>query len=307
MSDALFTILAVTRWAQFLSLFVLFGALSFPFYVTRVAPAPCGEASASAMRRAIAVAAAVQASSILAWAATSIASMGDGWTSLGDAGLVKAFFLEASFGRLWLARFLLTALLIGALVAAGRRSPGRNVISGAALVLVGALLVSQAGIGHPAGLPAGERLFVVTGYALHLLGGAAWIGGLWPLRAILAEARHNDCAHPYVQFALQRFAAKATVAVALVLVGAAINIRPELAALELSDPSSWWWAVIAKAALFGALVAIAYRNRFVLAPMHGVRPRETSQRLLRNIMVDQGLAVAVLAVAAFMGVASPTG
>ena len=307
MNDQLFAILTAARWTQFLSLFVLFGVLLFPLYVTQAAPAPCGERLASAMRRSILVAGAVQSLSILAWLAASTASMGDGWTSLRDADFLKAVFFQASFGRLWLARLLLTVLLLGVLIAARGRLPARNGASAIAIVLVGALLVSQAGIGHPAGLPAGERPFVVAGYAMHLLGGAAWIGGLWPLRALLEEAKTDDSAQPYVEFALGRFGTMATGAVALVLLGAAINVRPEISALNLSDPSSWWWAVVAKVALFGALIAIAYRNRFALTPSFAAQPKEAARNLLRNVVVDQGLAAVVLAVAAFMGVASPTG
>ncbi len=307
MSDPFFAILMLARWAQFLSLFVLFGVLLFPFYVTRPAPEPCGKRLASASRRAIAIAGMVQPLSIVAWAAASIASMGDGWASVGDADFAKAFFLEASFGRLWLARLLLTALLFGVLVGAGRRLPARNVASVLALVLVGVLLVTQAGVGHPAGLRADERLYAFGGYALHLLGGAAWIGGLWPLRAVMAEAKHDHRAHDYAQFALGRFAIMASIAVALVLLGAAINIRPQIAALNVSDLSSWWWAAEAKAVLFGALIAIAYRNRFVLTPLLATQPKKAVTNLLRNVIIDQGLAVVVLAVAAFMGVASPMG
>ena len=307
MSDPFLAILTTARWAQFLSLFVLFGVLLFPFYVTGAAPAPCRERLASAMRRAIAFAGAVQPLSILAWLATSMASMGDGWTSLRDADFVKAFFLEAGFGRLWLTRLLLTALLLGVLVGTRRSLPARNLPTAVALVLAGALLFTQAGVGHPAGLRPHERLLVFGGYALHLLGAAAWIGGLLPLRALLAQAKHDDRAHDYAQFALGRFATMASVAVALVLLGAAINMRPQIATLNVSDLSSWWWAAGSKAVLFGALIAIAYRNRFVLTPLLATQPKKAVTNLLRNVMIDQGLAVVVLAVAAFMGVASPTG
>lgn len=307
MSDTLFAILTAARWTQFLSLFVLFGVLLFPFYGTPAAPTPCGERVASAMRRAILVAGAFQPLSILVWLATSMASMGDGWTSLRDADFLKAFFFEASFGAIWLARFLFTILLIGVLAASRGRLPARNPATAFALGLVGALLISQAGIGHPAGLPLMEMPFVVAGYALHLIGGAAWIGGLWPLRAILVEMKKDDRAQPYVEFVLGRFATMASAAVALVLLGAAINVGPQMATLKSSNPSSWWWAAAMKVALFGALIAIAYRNRFILTPSFTARPKEAARGLLRNVIVDQGLAVVVLAVAAFMGVTSPTG
>lgn len=306
MNDTLFAILTVARWTQFVSLFVLFGILLFPFYVTQAAPASCGERLASAMRRSIVIAGAFQSLSILAWLAASIASMGDGWTTLSDTDFLKAFFFQASFGRLWLARLLLTLLLLGVLIAARGRLPARNGANFIALVLVGVLLVSQAGIGHPAGIPAGERPLVVAGYAMHLLGGAAWIGGLWPLRALLEEAKKDDSARSYVEFALGRFATMASAAVALVLIGAAINLRPEITTLKTADPSSWWWAVLSKVVLFGALIAIAYRNRFALTPLFAAQPKEAARDLLRNVVVDQGLAAVVLAVAAFMGVTSPT-
>lgn len=307
MTDGFFVLLTAARWAQFLSLFVLFGVLLFPFYVTRAAPAPSGERLALKMRRAVLIAGAAQPLSILVWLAASMASMGDGWSSLRDADFLKAFFFEASFGTIWLARLSLTILLVGVLAAARGRLPARNPATAFALGLAGALLISQAGIGHPAGLPLGERPIVVAGYALHLLGGAAWIGGLWPLGAILAELQKDDRAQPYVEVALGRFATMASASVGLLLLGAAINIGPQMATLKASNPSAWWWAAAMKAVLFGALIVIACRNRFVLAPSLAIRPREAARDLLRNVIVDQGLAVVLLAVAAFMGVTSPTG
>lgn len=306
MNEPLLPFLVAARFAQFISLFVLFGVLLFPFYATHPTPAPCGERLASSTRKAIPMAGIVQALSILAWVAASIASMGDGWTSLGDAELVKAFFFETSFGRLWLIRLLLTALLAGTLFGRRKRLMAANAPTGIALVLVGALLASQAGIGHPAALPDEQRPFVFAGYALHLFGGAAWIGGLWPLAAVLAEARTDQSARAYVQFVLRRFATMATIAVAAVLVGAALNIRPLIASLDLFAPTSWTWAGASKIVLFGALIAIAYHNRFVLTPLLDTRPAEASKDLHRNVIVDQCLAVVVLAAAAVMGMSSPS-
>lgn len=313
MNETLFAVLAAARWAQFTSLFILFGVLLFPFYAASRPEIPCGERLASSSLSAIAICGIIQALSILVWVATSIASMGDGWSSLGDLGFVKAFFVETSFGRLWLVRLVMTASLAGVLVSAGKRLTAGNASTGGALVLAGALLASQAGIGHAASLPEGERATVLAGYALHLLGAAAWIGGLWPLRALLAEARRDERIRPYVHFALGRFATMAAIAVALVLVGAAINIRPQLSSFDLhaisnlQAISTWGWAVGCKIALFGALIAIAYRNRFVLTPLFAQRPIETSGGLLRNVVADQGLALIVLAAAAVMGMTSPSG
>jgi putative copper resistance protein D len=173
--------------------------------------------------------------------------------------------------------------------------------------LAGALLASQAGIGHPAAAPDGEKSLVAAGLALHVLGGAAWIGGLWPLGALLAEAKDDEHARPYAQFILERYSTMATIAVALVVIGAAIDFRQQFAGLGRLATNPWGWAILCKIALFGALIAIAYRNRFVLTPLFTTRPGPASKALLRNVVVDQGLGLAVLAAAAILGIVSPSG
>lgn len=307
MTDELFPIAVAARWAQFIALFMLFGQLLFPFYTARDVRAPRSERMASSTGKAIATAGWVQALSILAWVMASIADMGDGWGGLVDPEFLKAFFFETGFGHLWLARLLMTATLLGLLVWRRKHLADADASTAVALFLVGALLASQAGVGHPAAFPDGERPLVIIGYALHILGAAAWIGGFWPLRALLAEMTIDHRIRPYLQFVLGRYAIVATVAVILVLVGAAINIRPQVGLFDPGAISAWGWAVGLKFILFGALIAIAYRNRFVLTPLLVTRPADASRNLLRNIVMDQGLALAVLAVASVMGIVSPSG
>lgn len=307
MNDVAFLIVAAARWAQFGALFVLFGLFLFPIYTARAVRAPRNERLESSTRKTIATAGMVQALSILAWVMASIADMGDGWASLVDAGFLKAFFFDTSFGHLWLARLLMTATLAGTLIWTSKRLPAADAATTVALFLVGALLVSQAGVGHPASLPEGERLLVVVGYAFHILGAAAWIGGLWPLRALLAELMIDNRIRPYLLFVLGRYAIMASVAVVLVLVGAATNIRLQLGSFDPGAISVWAWAAAFKILLFGVLIAIAYSNRFVLTPLLVTRPADASRTLLRNIVTDQGLALAILAAASVMGIVSPSG
>ncbi|MDI9850069.1 CopD family protein [Rhodoblastus sp. 17X3] len=307
MSDEIFPIVVTARWAQFIALFMLFGQFLYPFYTVGGVRPPRSERLASSTRKTVATAGWVQALSILAWVMASVANMGDGWGSLVDPEFLKAFFFETGFGHLWLARLLMTAMLLGLVVGMRKRLAAADASTAVALFLVGALLASQAGVGHPAAFPEGERPLVIIGYGLHILGAAAWIGGFWPLRALLAEMTIDNRIRPYLQFVLRRYAIMASIAVVLVLLGAAINIRPQVGLIDPGSISAWGWAVGLKFILFGALIAIAYRNRFVLTPLLVTRPADASKNLLRNIVMDQGLALAVLAVASVMGIVSPSG
>lgn len=307
MTDEIFPIVVAARWLQFIALFILFGQLLYPFYTAGGVRAPRSTGLASSAWKTIATAGWLQSLSILTWVTASIANMGDGWGSLIDPNFLKAFFFETGFGHLWLARLLMTATLLGIFVWRRKRLAAADGSTAVALFLVGALLASQAGVGHPAALPEGDRVLIVVGYALHILGAAAWIGGFWPLRALLAEMTIDNRIRPYVQFVLGRYAIMATVAVILVLIGAAINVRPQIGLFDAGSISTWGWAIALKLVLFGALIAIAYRNRFVLTPLLVTRPADASRNLLRNIVMDQGLALAVLAAASVMGIVSPSG
>ncbi|SNB81751.1 putative copper resistance protein D [Rhodoblastus acidophilus] len=237
----------------------------------------------------------------------TIAGLGDGWGALSDVDLTTSYLLDTGFGHVWLARLALSLGLAGILFAARSSLFERNVPNCAAVIVSGLLLVVQAGAGHAAAAPDDLRAIVQAFYALHVLGAAAWIGGLWPLLATLASARNDAHQDTLVCFVLGRFGLMASFAVALVVVGGAVNAWPQLKQPSFSPGSLWSIMLTAKMLLFAMLLAIACLNRFRLGPRMASDPAGTKAQILRNVVLDQWLALAVLFAVAILGAVSPEG
>ena len=294
----LIAVLIAARWTQFVALFVLFGWLLFPFY----AGSSLDDPSTKAARKTLPLVAVMQVLSLLVWLGATIAGIGDGWDALADAGLLQSYFLETGFGQAWIARLALTFALVALVFAARASLCERNLPSADALALVGLLLASGAEIGHQATAHGIAQAF----YTLHVWGGAAWIGGLAPLFVLLREARNDHRRQERLRFALKRYAKMASCAVALVIVGGASSAWATLADAEFSTKSPWAWALAVKIVCFFLLLAIAFQNRFRLGPLLVAQPRVGVERLARNIMVDQGIALVLLLAAAVIGLAPST-
>jgi putative copper resistance protein D len=238
----------------------------------------------------------------MAWAGASLVNITGEADSLFDREALSAFFFETGFGRAWVVRFAgLLALLIAAF---SLRADLCEWNFGAVMttLVAGLLLVSQAWIGHPAASTGDERNFIVAGYALHVLGAGAWLGGLMPLWLILREPdRARD---DVVEFALQRFSAVGMLAILSILAGGLINASARWNSFDVVLASAWGKVLIVKAVGFAALLALAFANRFVLMP----RLAETGAlrvNLMRNVAAEQSVGLAVLAAAAVLGILPP--
>jgi copper resistance protein D len=299
MTDAAFAALAAARWIHFASVMLIFGGSLFPFYAV---PGQTAAPELAPARGVLRLAALIAFVSGIAWAGASLVTTTGEADSLFDREALSAFLFETGFGRAWLVRFAgLLALLIGAF------SPRADLCErnfGAVLitVIVALLLVSQAWIGHPAASTGDERNFVIAGYALHVLGAGAWLGGLMPLWLMLRDADHaRDRA---VEFALQRFSAVGMLAILSILAGGFINALARWNSFDLILASAWGKVLMVKAVGFAALLALAFANRFVFMP----RLAETGAlrgKLTRNVAAEQALGLAVVAAAAILGILPP--
>lgn len=307
MSAPEFLVLALARWTQFIALFLLFGGLLFPFYAIPAAARSSATPMRASAQKAFWYAGFAQVVSVVAWLAATIASMGDGWDALADANLLTTYLTETGSGHVWLVRLLLTLALAAILTIAKPSLFERNGISGAALALSGFLLASQAGAGHPAAMEDDLRAIVQVGYALHVLGAAAWIGGLCPLLALLLAARGNPHQHGIVALVLERFAVMATFAVAMVVIGGVINAWIPLKTSSFSWTSTWSVTLTAKIILFLMLLVVGVHNRYRLGPQMASSPAGATAKIFRNVALDHVLALGVLFAAAVLGLLSPDG
>jgi putative copper resistance protein D len=231
-------------------------------------------------------------------------------TVLFDASVLQAVLLDTDFGRDWLLRLVLTALLAGLLAADFREKQDGGSFLKLAIVLVAAGLAGTlAWAGHGiggAGLPGSIHL---TADFVHLIAAGAWVGGLLPLALLLAAAdRASSVA--VARSASLRFSAYGIVAVGALLLTGAINTWYLAGSARALTATDYGHLLLVKIALFLGMLALATVNRLwhtpALAAEAGEKPAHSALRQLRrNVMIEIAAGAAVLAVVAVLGVTPP--
>lgn len=296
-------LLLAARWTHFAAIFALFGA---PLFLLYGLPGGAAEDRAIArrwVRRAIRAAMPIAVAAALAWAGATLVDVTDDPASLLDGQQISGILAGTGFGRTWLVRFALLAALVAACWRAGKNAGTGGVI----VLLAGLLLVSQAWLGHAAGGSGPGRLLLPLAYALHLLGAAAWIGGLLPLAGLLAAWRASGPkAARRAGPVLRRFSRMGIGAVALVGVGGAASATFHLATPAELVSTLYGQIILAKAALFAVLLTLAARNRSLSARLvRAPDPGDDLARVLANSRAELSLALLVLALASLLGVTPP--
>jgi putative copper resistance protein D len=296
----IFPLLVVTRWAEFASVFILFG--SALFWLCADGAFPHARAAADRLLRLSAVVAALSG---LGWIAEIIANMAGGFGRLADSETLSLFFLQTQFGTVVAIRLI---LLAAALILAARGGRGRWRLF--AFLLVGALLlIDQAWLGHAAQGGAGLRgAAMIVAYCLHILAGAAWVGGLPPLLFALREA-HEAGDRKAAAAILLRFSLIALPAVALMAASGAGNagfrVGSSIGRLFMSD---YGLILCAKAVMVAAMLVLAAYNRLIALPrlQAALAPDDGQASKLRaSVIGELALGLAVLAAAAALGVTPP--
>jgi putative copper export protein len=169
---------------------------------------------------------------------------------------------------------------------------------GAALAGALAVLGSFGLTGHTT--QAGHRLLLAPLLLVHLCAAAFWFGSLLPLREVCAREPY-----PVAARTLEAFSAAALWLVPLIPaagIALATLLLPDLTALL----APYGLLLIAKAALFAALMGLAAINRLRLTPALTQADPRAPARLRRTIAAEYLIICAVLAVSAVMtGLFSP--
>jgi copper resistance protein D len=303
--------LAVLRWIHFISMFVLFGSSFFWFYMgaERMSAGPGG------LPRAL------RATTLLLRIAAPLAAItGIGWlaciliNSTGDIGSVvnpedlRLYFFETPFGVVSIARII---LLVAAVVVAAL--PWNNRAWFSALLHIGAvLLISQAWLGHSAEGGAGlYGAVMITVYSIHVLAAGAWVGGLPPLLFALVEQRSFGPyeAREWSVDILLRYSLMAMVAVTLIVASGIANAGFRVAgSFDKLFDTSYGNVLFTKIGIVAVMLFLAYFNRFIALPrLRAASLKGMTQitRLRYSVTVEVVLGLAVLGVAAVLGITPP--
>ncbi|MCI4677295.1 CopD family protein [Rhodoblastus acidophilus] len=289
------SVLFVTRWLHFSSVFVLFGSAFFWLYAG---------AGATGARRAgdfvLRLTAPVAVLSGLGWLAGIIANMAGGFDQAVDPAILSLFFTQTQFGPIVEIRLALFAAALGLAALPVGAAPRRL-----GLILVAAgLLIDQAWLGHAAQGAGLWGVFMIAVYSLHMLSGAAWIGGIASLFLVLRAARGGKASEACA--ALSSFSVTATFAVVAVVATGLLNAGFHHALDPASWPQTFYGRIVAgKSLLVSAMLVLAVYNRFVAAPKLCAGESAALARLLWSVAVEGALGLGVIAAAALLGMTPP--
>jgi copper resistance protein D len=291
------------RFVQFTAAMLIFGTAAFRVYAlagsdTRTASSILAEFDAWFGHVALA-AALVALISAMALVLCQTAAMAGSPAAAVDYAAVSAVLLETRFGRVWCWHLLLAAILV--LACLGRR-PRRPVV----LFLSLGLLASLGWVGHAAMDDGSTRIAHELNQSGHLLAAGLWLGGLVPLAWVLRQARRRpgDFEISVTRDALRNFSHMGYVAVALIALTGAINTLLLVGSLAAMFDTSYGRLLAFKILLFLAMVVVALTNRFRLAPRISGEVNALCA-LGRTVALEQGLALAVLAIVSILGTWPP--
>ena len=207
----------------------------------------------------------------------------------------------------WICKIRLALVLVLALcLTLERLAPFRW----AALVAALALTAAIAWTGHAASTMGKWGLLHLSADVLHLVAGAAWIGGLVALVRLLAETRREPALMPFARSAIRRFSMLGILSVGTLLLSGTVNawmLGGSFRAIAVTD---YGRLLLLKITLFAVMVAIAAINRLWLAPkLEADAPREPQLgipvQLERNSLIEIGLGLIIFALVGVLGTLDP--
>ena len=206
---------------------------------------------------------------------------------------------QTLFGHVWVIRSVLAAALAAALLLSRRRTA----FGTASAVLAAGLLLSLAWSGHAAAERGGDRLVHLSADAVHLLAAGAWVGALLPLAHVLAHAPSLECA----ERTTRRFSIMGLTCVAALALTGVASAWYTVGSVPALFGTSYGRLLLAKLALFAAMIALAAANRLRWTPRlrAHAEPALAARRLRRNAVAEASLGLAVLGVVGALGITAP--
>jgi putative copper export protein/mono/diheme cytochrome c family protein/peroxiredoxin len=220
--------------------------------------------------------------------------------------------LETQAGQVWLGRHGLLLLLTVFLVLPGDLSRTLDWIAarGEALLLSLTAIGLVGASSHAAALVPGAATAIAID-TVHLLAAGVWVGGLLPLALLLraATAPEGADARPYAVLTARRFSPVALGCVLVLAVSGFGTAIREIGSIPGLVGTAHGQLLCAKLGIIVVIVALARVNRARLIPaLSGPAPtvgRPAMQRLSRAVMIEAGLAAALLALVAAMTLTPP--
>lgn len=224
-----------------------------------------------------------------------------------DRETLRMVVAETPIGIAFVTRF--AALAVAAAASCRGDRGGAMIVCAAS----GVALATVAWTGHGAMQEGAAGMVHLVADILHMLAGAAWIGAILALRSRLFPSRGAAPDLVAAHAALRGFAVAGSVMVVTVLITGVVNSWMIIGADGISTVRfvPYGQMLLAKLALFGAMLAIAAYHRQIAVPRlhdairHG-DPDAATRSLRRSLALEMIAGVAILGVVARLGTLSPT-
>jgi putative copper resistance protein D len=295
-------VVAAARTVQFLGGVTLFGA---PLFFLYGAP---GAAQAGRWSRPALVVAGLGLllGALAALLAQSVVMADDPAAAL-DPATIWAVLSGTAFGHGLAARLAAT---LAALLATGVLAPSPRLWR--ALAAMGALiLASFAWTGHGAADEGAAGLVHLAADLIHLLAAGVWLGALAALLSLALQLdRANQDQVRSLHTGLARFSGVGSATVAALLLSGLINSWVLVGPSHLRDlaTSAYGLLLLAKLAVFSAMLGLAGLNRFWLTPRLAgqLQGPDAALRALRlSLLTETAAGVLVLVLVGYLGALAP--
>lgn len=294
------------RFALYLTLAALFGLSAFSLYGLRGRE----RTDALALRPWLIASAGLSLLLSAAWVVLMASSMAGTPAWPIDREAVGALLTGSALGAAWKLRMV---MLVGAALAA-LVAGGRGIWLGAVALCSATALATLAWTGHGAMDEAAMGWVHLIADILHLMASGAWVGALLGLvLLVLRPATRVDAAHlGLTHRALHGFGAVGTIVVGTIVVTGLVNgwMLVGIGNLAALPTTLYGQLLLAKLALFAAMLGLASLNRFRLTPAfeqsiaaddHG----GALAALRTSLAVETACVVAILGLVAWLGTLAP--
>jgi putative copper resistance protein D len=294
------------RFALYLTLAALFGLTAFSLYGLRERE----RGDALALRPWLVASAALGLLFSAAWVVLMASSMAGTPAWPIDRDAIGALLTGSSIGAAW--KFRIAAIIAAGLAAmlATRRGPWLGIVALCSAVALGTL----AWTGHGAMDEAAIGWVHLTADILHLLASGIWVGALLGLLLLVSRpAARVDAAHlGLTHRALHGFGTVGTIVVATIVITGLVNgwMLVGVSNIAALPATLYGQLLLAKLALFVAMLGLASLNRFRLTPAfeRSVAASDHGRALgtLRaSLAIETACVVAVLGLVAWLGTLAP--
>jgi copper resistance protein D len=247
------------------------------------------------------------------WLVLTAASMsGEAPADVFSGGVLWTVLSQTHFGLAWTARFIFACILAAIFVPLLSAKPSRYWVDTAAVIAASAFAGALAWAGHAVGGQDVEAIVHPAADILHLVAAAAWVGALVPLALLLTTVDKDDASVAIARTAVLRFSMLGITAVGTLLLTGIVNTWYLAGSVAALTGTYYGQLLLAKIALFFAMVAIAAVNRQWLTPRLMQSAGETERatfaaisQLRRNAVIEALAGAAIICIVAVLGTKAP--